>query len=277
MIMTAPHLLLGTNWKMNKTVEEAKDYVQELLQRLATIKGADTVQLFLIPPFTAIAPVKQASEGKFWVGAQNMHWEESGAFTGEISPSMLQELGVDLVELGHAERRQHFNESDEDVNRKVLTALKHALRPVLCLGESARDREYQVELETVARQLKIAVRGVELVLAHKLIVAYEPLWAIGGKGTAATSNEVRRMIRHIRAVLMSLFDGEVASAIPVVYGGDVNVRNAPDFLNVAELDGLFVGRAGWHAHDFAQLVQVCAQVGVARHCLRNDGRARKSM
>ena len=144
-------ILFGSNWKMNKTASEALDYVQRLLELLDKAENIeDRAQVFLIPPFTAIEAVKRASLGRFLVGAQNMHWEDSGAHTGEISAPMLCELGVDLVELGHADRRQYFNENNVCVSRKVRTALRHNLRPLVCVGESAEDRDFGVEKETVA-------------------------------------------------------------------------------------------------------------------------------
>jgi len=261
--MSAPQLFLGTNWKMNKTVEEARQYTSELLQHLAGIEGVELTQLFLVPPFTAIAAVKESSKGKFWVGAQNMHWEESGPYTGEISAPMLRELGVDLVELGHAERRQYFNECDSAINRKVHAALAYGIRPLVCIGESAEDQEYGVVRETVARQVKISLRGVSERLAANLIFAYEPLWSIGGTETAANPEYVHSMVECIRGTLEDLVDG-FSQDIPIIYGGDVNIENAGELLQQTAIDGLFVGRAAWEAENFAQLIRVCIQASSRR-------------
>ena len=156
--------LFGSNWKMYKTVSEATEYAEELGNRLEAM-SLDGAQVFVIPPYTAIDAVRRAGRGRFWVGAQNMHWDKSGPYTGEISGPMLSELGVDLVEIGHAERRQYFNESDPDVNRKVHTALQFHLRPLICIGEELADKQFGVEKETVARQLRIALHGVAAELA----------------------------------------------------------------------------------------------------------------
>ena len=153
--MNPPRLYLGSGWKMNKTVREAVDYVARLLAILPTLEGVDQVQLFVVPPFTALEAVKRQSGERLWVGAQNMHWAEKGAYTGEISAAMLAELNVDLVELGHAERRRYFNETDADINRKVQAALAHGLRPLLCVGETLEEKQAHAEHETVGRQLEI--------------------------------------------------------------------------------------------------------------------------
>lgn len=270
--MKAQRLLLGTNWKMNKTVREATEYACELLQYLSTIKGVESVQLFAIPPFTAIAAVKQVSAGKFWVGAQNMHWEPWGPYTGEISAPMLQELGVDLVELGHAERRQYFNESDKAINRKVQTALQYGFRPLICLGEGWEEKEYGVEREAVGRQLRIALKGILGQQAPNLIIAYEPAWSIGEAGAAASPEHVRYMVNHIRGLLREIFGSERATAIPIVYGGDVHTGNAVDLLEESEIDGLFVGRAAWQVKDFADLIRVCIEASARRKSLIRGNR-----
>jgi len=256
---------------MNKTVQEAKDYTCELLQHLETIEAAEFAQLFLIPPFTAITAVKQASRGKFWVGAQNMHWENCGPYTGEISAPMLCELGVDLVELGHAERRLYFNESDAAINRKVHAALRYGIRPLVCVGEEWEDKEYGVERDTVARQLRIALKGVKD-RAPNLIIAYEPVWSIGKAGAAASPEDVQQMLSHLRHVLGDLLGPETSAVIPIIYGGDVNIRNAIDLLEETDINGLFVGRAAWEARQFAQLIRVCVQATARKRSLVGDDR-----
>jgi triosephosphate isomerase len=255
--MNRRRILLGTGWKMNKTVREAADYAQRLLKVLDDSSGLDDIQLFVIPPFTAIEAVKRLSAGRFWVGAQNMHWEEWGAYTGEISAPMLRELGVDLVELGHAERRRYFNETDECVQRKVHTALKHGIRPLVCIGERLDERERGIEKEIISRQLKVAFRGVAPKHASMLMVAYEPVWAIGEPGTAASVEDVRTMSGHIRGLLEEIFGAE-ASSVPVLYGGTVDVTNCSAFLTAGGIDGLFIGRAAWNVEGFARLIGSCA-------------------
>ena len=257
--MNTRSLFLGTNWKMHKTIREATDYTRRLLGLLDSVPILGKIQLFLIPPFTAIAAVKEVSGGRFWVGAQNMHSEKWGAYTGEISAPMLRELGVDLVELGHAERRRLFNETDASLNAKVHLALEHELRPLLCIGDSAEDKSSGVEREALTRQIKIALHGVSGPQASALIVAYEPFWAIGESGTAADVDWIRSMSGHIRNVLVSLFGSEAGQEIPVIYGGSVNESNAAHILAETGTNGLFIGRAAWDPDDFFRLINGCSR------------------
>ena len=253
--MSARPILLGTGWKMNKTVREATDYTRSLLTHLDTIPGLERAQLFVVPPFTAIDAVKRASEGRFWVGAQNMHWAKDGAFTGEISAPMLRELGTDLVELGHAERRTYFNETDETINRKVRTALEFEIRPLVCVGENREERESGAGPDVVARRLRLALEGTPSRLADRLMLAYEPLWAIGAP-VAAGPDDVRVMAAHIRSVLADMF-GAAGESIPILYGGTVNVENAAGLLREGRTNGLFIGRAAWQPEGFAGVIRAC--------------------
>jgi len=249
--------LLGTNWKMNKTVSEAGEYVRTFFDRLADLDGKADVQLFVIPPYTAIQAVKHESKSRLWVGAQNMHWADWGKYTGEISAPMLKELGIDLVELGHAERRRYFNETDESVNRKVHAALSHGIRPLICVGESLQDKQRGLEKETVGHQLKTIVEGVRLQEAPNLIIAYEPVWAIGDEGSTADCEHIRCMSHHIRGLVRQQWSRETSERVAIIYGGDVNRSNARLILSQGEVDGLFVGRAAWQAEDFASLIRDC--------------------
>jgi triosephosphate isomerase len=252
--MRAFRLLLGTNWKMNKTIRESVDYTRRLLGRLEGFDRSDALQVFVIPPYTAIEAVKRASEGRLWVGAQNMHWAERGAYTGEISALMLQELGVDLVELGHAERRRYFNETDADVNRKVRAALQHGLRPLVCVGEQLEDKKRGIGKETLENQVRTVFANVEAGCASHLIVAYEPFWAIGAERADVSVEYVREMQTHIRTTLEEMFGRSAAALVPVIYGGDVNLRNAAALVSESGTDGLFIGRAAWEAENFADLI-----------------------
>lgn len=260
--MTPRRLFLGTGWKMNKTVREAVDYTQRLITHLGAIRGHDLFQLFVVPPFTAIEAVKRAADGKFWVGAQNMHWAKQGAFTGEISAPMLSELGVDLVELGHAERRMYFNETDEAIQRKVEAALEFNIRPLVCVGEQREERERGSGHDVVAQQLRRALHGTPAQFVSRLMVAYEPVWAIGEHGTAATAADLRVMHGHIRGTLADMFSAFAAS-IPVLYGGTVNEVNAPRLMVEGGVDGLFIGRAAWEADGFAGIIRACADAHVS--------------
>lgn len=251
-------LLLGTNWKMNKTIRESVDYTRRLLGLMQKLDRSDAAQVFVIPPYTAIEAVKRASEGRLWVGAQNMHWAEHGAFTGEISALMLEELGVDLVELGHAERRRYFNETDADINRKVHTALQHGIRPLVCVGEQLEDKQRGIGAEAVKNQVRTIFAGVDAACAPRLIVAYEPVWAIGVVGAEIGMDYVREMQTHIRSTLEEVL-GAGAGMVPVIYGGDVNLRNAAALVSESGTDGLFIGRAALEAESFAALIQASLQ------------------
>lgn len=182
-----------------------------------------------------------------------MHWAERGAYTGEISALMLEELGVDLVELGHAERRRYFNETDADLNRKVSTALRHGLRPLVCVGEQLEDKRRGIGKETVKNQLRTIFTGVDAASAPRVIVAYEPVWAIGEEGAEIGMDYVREIQAHIRTTLEEML-GPGATAVPVIYGGDVNLRNAAALVSESGTDGLFVGRAALDAESFAELI-----------------------
>jgi triosephosphate isomerase len=260
-------ILFGAGWKMNKTVSEAIEYVGRLLELLSKTPGIEDTQIFLIPPFTALDAVKKASAGELWVGAQNMHWEDWGAYTGEISAPMLCELGMDLVELGHSERRQFFNEDDIRVRWKVRSALRHHLRPLICVGETMEEKEFGAQKETVARQLHITLAGVEPSQAPNLIVAYEPVWAIGQDGSIVTPADIQAMSGHIRSVLASVLGAEAASQTRIIYGGSVDECNAPQILLQGNVDGLFIGRAALQAEGFARLIAVCLKaVAIQTSC-----------
>jgi triosephosphate isomerase len=248
--MTRP-FLFGTNFKMNQTPDESAAFYARLAERVEIPQG---VNLFLIPPFTslaAVADVARSGPEALWVGAQNVHWAPAGAYTGEIAVGMLQALGVDLVLLGHAERRRDFHETDAELNKKVHAVVGAAMRVLLAVGETAEERAFGVSEETVARQLKIALHGIAAGAgAVTLIqVAYEPVWSIGAGGTPAQPEDVESVAGAIRATLRAIF-GAAGGDIPVLYGGSVDPRNAGSFTALAEIDGLFVGRAAWTVDGF---------------------------
>ncbi|MGP8258315.1 MAG: triose-phosphate isomerase family protein [Methanoregula sp.] len=255
--MSGP-LLFGTNWKMHKTTAEAGEYAQRLVQRLELLESP-LPTVFVIPPFTAIEAVRRFSAGRFLVGAQNMHWADWGPYTGEISAPMLRELDVELVELGHAERRELYNETDADVNRKVHTALRFGLRPLVCIGEEAEDKSFGAECETVARQLRIALHGVPGESASRLMIAYEPCWAIGDGGATADPEYIREILSVMRGILGVLLGSAPACSVPILYGGSVSPTEAPDLLHKSGVDGLFVGRSALDADDFADLIANCVR------------------
>ncbi len=244
---------------MHKTIRESLQYVREVLELRDRIPGAESVQLFVIPPHTAVGPVKQAAGQRLWVGAQNMHWAAEGAYTGEISPVMLQELGVDLIELGHSERRHHFHETDSQVNRKVLAALEFGIRPLVCVGESSEERDAGVGAEAVIRQAGIALHGIGEGDASRLIMAYEPYWSIGTGGVPAGPDYVRQVCHRLREALVRFCGHEAASSIPLLYGGSVNLENASDLLDRGGVDGLFVGRTAWQPSGMATLIEIAVR------------------
>jgi triosephosphate isomerase len=243
-----PAFYFGTNLKMHQTARETVTFLDGLWSTFAPLDAR--LQLFVIPPYTSLAAVAgHPARERIWIGAQNMHWEASGAFTGEISAPMLSEFDIDLVLLGHAERRAHFGESDAIVNRKVRAALKHKMRALVCVGETAEERAAGAGVETTMRQLRMSLDGVEAEEREKIIVAYEPVWSIGEGGTPARPDDVREVLQGIGRVLTDRFGDEQAP--PVLYGGSVDAENAPGFAALRELDGLFVGRAAWSVEGFS--------------------------
>jgi triosephosphate isomerase len=265
--VNASKIFLGTNWKMHKTLSEASEYSKRLAALLGSLSTNGRLQVFVIPPFTSIETVKRFSIGQFWVGAQNVHWAEWGAFTGEISAPMLRELGVDLVLLGHAERRQHSNETDQAINLKLQTSLRYNFRSLLCVGERQEDKDYGVEGEVLGRQLRIALKDVKSSDTSGLIIAYEPVWAIGETGAAADVRYLDKMLTHIRHLLCEILGNSRGSAIPVVYGGSVNPNNAAEILAECRTDGLFVGRAAWEIPGMTQLIEICQNFADRRAAL----------
>ncbi|MCM5559201.1 triose-phosphate isomerase [Pleomorphomonas sp. JP5] len=241
---------IGTGWKMNKTVAETRRYIADLRTRLPADIG-DDYALFVIPPFTALAAAREAiGTTPLLLGAQNMHWADAGAYTGEISASMLDEFDIDLVELGHSERREYFGETDETINMKVKTALRHGLKPLLCVGDSAGERAAGASAEAVTRQVKLAFSGLCGSEVGRCLVAYEPIWAIGEAGVPATAEEAREVHVALHATLSELG----APLVPVLYGGSVNPDNAAVLAAEPTIDGLFIGRAAWTPAGFASLI-----------------------
>jgi L-erythrulose 1-phosphate isomerase len=250
--------LFGTNFKMNQTPAESAAFYQQLTSSVQPPPGTN---LFVIPPFTslgAVADVAGQLPHPIWLGAQNVHWASEGAYTGEISVGMLLALGLDLVLLGHAERRRDFHETDVDLNRKVLSALEGGLRVLLAVGETAEERSFGVGRETVLRQLKIGLHEVRELHLGLLQIAYEPVWSIGAGGTPASPEDVAPMAESIRSGLEELF-GEPGSQVPILYGGSVDPSNAGTFTALPSIDGLFVGRAAWSVEGFIATYQAGMQ------------------
>lgn len=247
--------LFGTNFKMNQTPAETALFLTDLAGLPLPRRP---VQRFVIPPFTSLPAAAEAraaspgganGAGSIWIGAQNMHEAAAGAFTGEISAPMLTALGVDLVLLGHAERRTLFGETDLTIQPKVAAALAADLRVLLCVGESAEEKRIEIGPETVARQLKIALHGLDPAAADRLQIAYEPVWSIGADGIPAGPDDIAPIAALIRDLLVDRL-GAAGRAVPILYGGSVSPQNAASFANIAEIGGLFVGRAAWTVAGF---------------------------
>ena len=240
---------LAANWKMNKTIEEAEAFLGAFLSGAPT-EGADIV---ICPPYLALKPaVEHCSQGPVRVAAQNMHEDDSGAFTGEVSAPMLRELGVDGVILGHSERRQYFNETDEALARKVPAALAAGLEPILCVGETDAQREAK-ETETVLeRQVTTDLDGVDAAELDRVVIAYEPVWAIG-TGKTATAEQAQTSIGFIRGLVADRDEGS-AERIRIVYGGSMKPANAAELLAEPDVDGGLVGGASLEPDDFAAIV-----------------------
>lgn len=246
---TAEKFWVGTSWKMNKLLAEAEHFARALCQ--APTPPDARLQRFIIPPFTALARVCELTRDvEVLVGAQNMCWAEQGAFTGEISPLMVRDCGATLVELGHSERRQLFGETDKTVNMKVRAALDHGLIPLICVGETAEEKAFEVGAETVVRQTRIALHGVSDEELQRVLVAYEPVWAIGEHGTPAEPDYVDWIHQQIAAAL----------PVPVLYGGSVNETNSLDFAALDSVAGLFIGRSAWNVEGYLRIVDGVSRV-----------------
>ena len=234
---------------MNKTPQETVALINELKPLLANAEA----EVVFCPPAVSLAAALEATKGSnIGIGAQNMYFEESGAFTGEIAPNMLTEMGVKYVILGHSERRQYFAETDETVNKKVLKALEHNLIPIVCVGESLEQREQGITEDLVRLQTKIALRSVPAERAKEVVIAYEPIWAIG-TGRTATNEQAEEVCAAIRKVLKELYGG-VAEEIRIQYGGSVKPSNAKEIFGMPNIDGGLVGGASL-TKDFAGIVQ----------------------
>ena len=244
------------NWKMNKSIVEGRELVSLLLAPLMEITEVERV---LCPPFTSIFAVSSMLDGSgIGLGAQNMHWEEKGAFTGEVAPGMIREV-CDYVIIGHSERRTYFGETDATVNRKLHAALKHELTPIVCVGETLEEYESGRTSEVVSRQINLGFADVDPAIAARIVVAYEPVWAIGtGKASSGeNANEVHAQV--IRPALSGLFGGEPAQAIRILYGGSVTSVNASEFFSQSDIDGALVGGASLKPDEFIAITKAAVK------------------
>ena len=242
--------VIAGNWKMNKTRPEAKELI-EAIKPLAV--GADC-EVVVCVPFTNLETAVEATKGtNIHVGAQNCHFEKSGAFTGEISANMLTELGVEYVVLGHSERRQYFGETDETVNKRLKAALEAGLKPIVCIGELLWERECGITEEVLGKQCKLDFFGISAEDMKKTVIAYEPVWAIG-TGKTATADQAEEACAYIRSVIAKMFDKATADAVTVQYGGSMNAKNAAELLSKPDVDGGLIGGASLKAPDFGVII-----------------------
>ncbi|WP_077960439.1 triose-phosphate isomerase [Ensifer adhaerens] len=248
-------LWVGTSWKMNKTLAEAMVFADGLAAADAT--RDERIQRFVIPPFTAVREVKaRLAATSVKVGAQNMHWDDAGAWTGEVSPLMLRDCNLDVVELGHSERREHFGETDRTVGLKTAAAVRHGLVPLICIGETLSEREAGEADEVLKRQVEGALKLLEgEAKAATILLAYEPVWAIGVNGIPATADYADE--RHKR--IAEVAEAALGRRVPVLYGGSVNPGNCEELITEAHIDGLFIGRSAWDVTGYLDILQRVAR------------------
>lgn len=247
--------VIAGNWKMNKNPEETK----ALLAEVAPLVKDAACEVVACVPFIDLPAAVEAAKGtNIKIGAQNCHWEESGAFTGEIAANMLTSIGVSYVIIGHSERRTYFGETDQTVNQRIRAALDAGLSVILCVGETLEQREQGITEELVALQTKIALLGVTKEELARVIIAYEPIWAIG-TGRTATSAQAGEVCRAIRSVIAALYDKQAADAFTIQYGGSMNAKNAAELLAQGDVDGGLIGGASLKAADFAEIVRAASE------------------
>ena len=247
--------IIAGNWKMNKTATEAKALISELIP---AVQGAGC-EVVICTPYTDLVTAVEMTRGtNIHVGAENVHFEDHGAFTGEISAAMLVDLGVEYVIVGHSERRQYFAETDQTVNKRALAALNAGLKVIICVGESLQQREEGVTEELVRMQAKIALRDVTAAQMANVVIAYEPIWAIG-TGRTATSDQAQEVCAQIRKVIGELYGEAVAKATTVQYGGSMNAKNAEELLSKPDVDGGLIGGAALKPADFVQIINAANQ------------------
>ncbi|UCB56643.1 MAG: triose-phosphate isomerase [Candidatus Omnitrophota bacterium] len=244
--------IIAGNWKMNKTAKEAVDLVAGLKNQLKNIQDVDIV---VCPPFTALTEVVKVIQGtNIQLGAQNTYWEDAGAFTGEVSCVMLKELGCAYIIVGHSERRQYFGETNETVNKKAKAVLSHKLTPIICIGERLEEREQNKTFEVLKDHIENGLKGITGEEAKKIIIAYEPVWAIG-TGKTATPQQAQEAHSFIRGLLKELYDKETSEVIRIQYGGSVKPDNISELMAQPDLDGALVGGASLKLDSFVKIVE----------------------
>ena len=244
--------VIAGNWKMNKTILESIALVKELKDFVRDTKGVDIV---ICPPFTSLWVIREIiNETNIHLGAQNLYKEEKGAFTGEISPLMLKDLGCEYVILGHSERRKYFKETSDEIAEKTKIAFTHNLIPIVCVGENLEERESGQYKKIIEKEIKALFCEIDSVFAAKLIIAYEPIWAIG-TGKSSNPEDADSIIKFIRQLFYSQYGSKVAEQIRILYGGSVNAKNISEFMDKSDVDGALVGGASLHALSFSQIIK----------------------
>ena len=247
--------IIAGNWKMHNTIAAAKELVSALLETTDAVTGVEKV---VAPPYTALTIVKKLIAGtSFKLAAQNMHYEEKGAFTGEIAPAMLEEIGCDYVIIGHSERRAYYNETNKTVNGKIFTALNHGLAPIVCIGESEKQRETGVTAAVITEQVTDCFANLSAEQMSRLVVAYEPLWAIG-TGKTATPEQAQEVHQLIRKLLSENFNPQTAELVRIQYGGSVKPENTAILMSQPDIDGALVGGASLKAESFSEIIKISA-------------------
>lgn len=247
---------VGTSWKMNKTLSESLGFAEAL--KLDDSRADPRIQRFIIPPYTAVREVKKALLGtSVKVGAQNMHWEDAGAWTGEVSPMMLKDCALDLIELGHSERREHFGETDTSVGLKTEAAIRHGFVPLICIGETLQDRESGLAADVLAKQV---IGSLQFLSDEQkqapILFAYEPVWAIGVNGIPASPDYADAR----QAEIIAVCEAQTGRRIPCLYGGSVNPQNCEELINKPHIDGLFIGRSAWEVEGYIDILEKCSAV-----------------
>ncbi len=242
--------VIAGNWKMNKNPEEAKQFMEEFVP---LVKDTENEVIICVPFIDLKCLAKHFKDTNVKIGAENMHWEESGAYTGEISGSMLKSIGVEYVIIGHSERRQYFLETDETVNKKIKAAFRNNLKPIVCVGESLEQREEGKTKEVITNQTRLALDGLTNEQVENTIIAYEPIWAIG-TGKTATSEDANNSIKEIRDEICKIYGQNIAKRVIIQYGGSVKSENAKELFNTSDIDGALVGGASLKPEEFAKIV-----------------------
>ena len=248
--------IIAGNWKMNKLPGESKEFIQQLKEKAAAAKWCDVV---LCVPFTHLTTAVKAARGThIAIGAQNCHFADKGAYTGEVSCAMLADLGVKYVIIGHSERRQYFGETDGDVNKKVKAALEAGLRPIVCLGESLEIRENNAALDHIRMQLKIALKDITAQQLRKVVIAYEPIWAIG-TGKVATAEQANEVGNAIRETLRAIYGARAARGVSILYGGSLSEKNADSLFAMPDVDGGLIGGASLEVEKLSGIIEAAKQ------------------